>query len=83
MRDSWHERFAETPDVLKSVRHKQTAVPVLDFEIGGNEFITMAGPCSVEAEFQLMATANRVRPHSARGSLQAPQLSLRISRLWS
>ena len=66
MRDSWHERFAETPDVLKSARHKQTAVPVLDFEIGGNEFITMAGPCSVETEFQLMATANRVRRAGAR-----------------
>jgi 3-deoxy-7-phosphoheptulonate synthase len=41
-------------------------VPVLDVEIGGNEFITMAGPCSVETEFQLMATANHVRRAGAR-----------------
>jgi 3-deoxy-7-phosphoheptulonate synthase len=63
---SWHERFAETPDVLKSALHQQTVIPVLDLEIGSNEFITMAGPCSVETEFQLMATANHVRRAGAR-----------------
>ena len=36
-------------------------MPVLDLEIGGDEFITMAGPCSVETELQLMATAHHVR----------------------
>ena len=66
MRDSWHEQFAESPDVLKSARRQQTVVPVLDLEIGGDEFITMAGPCSVETEFQLMATANHVRRAGAR-----------------
>lgn len=66
MRVSWHERFAESPDVLKSARRQQTVVPVLDLEIGGDEFITMAGPCSVETEFQLMATANHVRRAGAR-----------------
>jgi 3-deoxy-7-phosphoheptulonate synthase len=38
----------------------------MDVEIGGDEFITMAGPCSVETEFQLMATANHVRRAGAR-----------------
>jgi len=66
VRDSWHEQFAESPDVLKSARRQQTVVPVLDLEIGGDEFITMAGPCSVETEFQLMATANHVRRAGAR-----------------
>ena len=66
MRDTWHERFADSPDVLKSVRREQTIVPVLDLQIGGAEFITMAGPCSVETEFQLMATANHVRRAGAR-----------------
>jgi 3-deoxy-7-phosphoheptulonate synthase len=66
VRESWHERFAESPDVLKSESRPQTVVPVLDLEIGGNEFITMAGPCSVETEFQLMATANHVRRAGAR-----------------
>ncbi len=66
MRDTWHERFAESPDVLKSAQLEQTVVSVLDLEIGGDEFITMAGPCSVETEFQLMATANHVRRGGAR-----------------
>jgi 3-deoxy-7-phosphoheptulonate synthase len=60
MRDSWRDQFAESPDVLKSAWRQQTVVSVLDFEIGGNEFITMAGPCSVETELQLMATADHV-----------------------
>ena len=59
-------RFAETPDVLKSAQRQHTVVPVLDLEIGGGEFITMAGPCSVETESQLMATANHVRRAGAR-----------------
>ena len=66
MRETWHERFAESPDVLKSARCEQTIVPVLDLQIGGAEFITMAGPCSVETEFQLLATANHVRRAGAR-----------------
>ena len=48
------------------MRREQTIVPVLDLQIGGAEFITMAGPCSVETEFQLMATANHVRRAGAR-----------------
>jgi 3-deoxy-7-phosphoheptulonate synthase len=64
--ESWHEQFAESPDVLKSDRRRQSVVPVLDLEIGGDEFITMAGPCSVETELQLMATANHVRRSGAR-----------------
>ena len=66
MRESWHERFAETPDVLKNVQRQHTIVPVLDMEIGGGEFIVMAGPCAVETEAQLMATANHVRLGGAR-----------------
>ena len=66
VRETWTQRFAEFPDVLKSRWRQHTLVPVLDFEIGGNEFITMAGPCSVETEFQLMATANHVRRSGAR-----------------
>ena len=66
MRENWHERFAEAPDCMKSTRRQPTAVPVLDFYVGGGEFLTMAGPCSVETEFQLMATANHVRRAGAR-----------------
>lgn len=66
VRESWLDQFAETPGVLKSAELERTLVPVLDMEIGGSEFVTMAGPCSVETEFQLLATANRVRRSGAR-----------------
>ena len=66
MRESWNERFAETPDVLKSGQRQRTIVPVLDLAIGGGEFIVMAGPCAVETEAQLMATANHVCRNGAR-----------------
>lgn len=66
MCEDWRDRFAETPDVLKSARLQQTIVQVLDFEIGGDEFVTMAGPCSVETESQLLATAHHVRRAGAR-----------------
>lgn len=66
MRASWQERFAETSDVLKSSKHQQTVVRVLDLEIGGSEFITMAGPCSVETEHQILSIAHHVRKCGAR-----------------
>ncbi len=66
VRAKWHDHFAESPDVLKGPGREQTIVPVLDIEIGGDEFVTMAGPCSVETEFQLLATANHVRRAGAR-----------------
>ncbi len=66
VREDWYEGFAESPDVLKDAQRQQTVVQVLDLEIGGEEFITMAGPCSVETEFQLMAIANHVRRAGAR-----------------
>ena len=78
MRDSWYGRFAESPDVLKSARREQTIVPVLDLQIGGDDFITMAGPCSVETEFQLMATATQVQRAGAsvlRGGAFKPRSS--------
>ena len=78
MRASWQERFAETSDVLKSEKHQQTVVRVLDLEIGGSDFITMAGPCSVETEQQILSTAHHVRKHGAqilRGGAFKPRSS--------
>ena len=66
MRASWQELFAGAPDVLISARRQQTVVQVLGVTVGGEEFVTMAGPCSVETEFQLMATAHHVRRIGAR-----------------
>ena len=39
---------------------------MLDIEIGGDDFVTFAGPCSVESDLQLMATAHHVRRAGAR-----------------
>jgi 3-deoxy-7-phosphoheptulonate synthase len=67
VRKSWQEIFADTPDVLASEQRRGTVVPVLDLTIGGgDDFVTIAGPCAVENEFQLMATAQRVRRAGAR-----------------
>ena len=66
VRASWQERFAEANDVLKSSQHQQTVVRVLDLEIGGSDFITMAGPCSVETEKQILSIAHHVRRRGAR-----------------
>ncbi len=66
VRESWQERFAETPAILKSSDHQQTIVQVMDLKIGGDDFITMAGPCSVETEQQLLITAHHVRQAGAR-----------------
>jgi 3-deoxy-D-arabino-heptulosonate 7-phosphate (DAHP) synthase len=52
LRENWQERFAETPDVLIAARRERTLVRVRDVVVGGDQFITMAGPCSVETERQ-------------------------------
>ena len=78
MRASWRECFAEASDVLKSEKHQQTVVRVLDLEIGGSDVVTMAGPCSVETEHQLLSTAHHVREHGAqilRGGAFKPRSS--------
>lgn len=63
---SWQDRFADVSDVLRNEHRRGTVVPVLDLTIGGDDFVTIAGPCAVENEFQLMATAHRVRRAGAR-----------------
>ena len=66
MGKSWQEQFADSPDTLKSPTRQRTLVPVLDFHIGSDQFITMAGPCSVESEAQLFPTAEAVAQSGAR-----------------
>ncbi len=78
MRESWQERFAEAPDALLGARRQRTIVRVRDRAVGGDEFITMAGPCSVETEHQLMDTAYQVRSagaHVLRGGAFKPRSS--------
>lgn len=66
MRENWKQCFVESPDALRNPERQRTIVPVLGIQIGSDQFVIMAGPCSVESEFQLMATAHQVRRCGAR-----------------
>ncbi|MGA7339287.1 MAG: 3-deoxy-7-phosphoheptulonate synthase [Terracidiphilus sp.] len=66
MRARWRDRSAGASQVPTGPGTEPTVVPVLDFAVGGDEFILMAGPCSVETELQIMATAHHVRRAGAR-----------------
>jgi 3-deoxy-7-phosphoheptulonate synthase len=57
---SWKDQFADAPDVLKRSPDDHAIVRAGRVEIGGGDFVTMAGPCSVETERQLLETAERV-----------------------
>ncbi len=46
--------------VSREFRKEKTVIKVGKAEIGGSEFITMAGPCSVESEKQILETAEAV-----------------------
>ncbi len=46
--------------VSKEFRKEKTRIAVGGFEVGGDEFIVMAGPCSVESEKQIMDSAEAV-----------------------
>ncbi len=63
---SWQDQFAEAPDVLKRTPDERAVVCAGGVDIGGGEFVTMAGPCSVETERQLLETAERVAAAGAR-----------------
>ncbi len=45
---------------------EKTRIPIMDFEIGGDEVVVIAGPCSVESEEQTIETARAVRAAGAR-----------------
>jgi 3-deoxy-7-phosphoheptulonate synthase len=57
---------------------ERTVVQVGDIEIGGNDFVVMAGPCAVESERQLLETAEAVADAGAqilRGGAYKPRSS--------
>ncbi len=59
-------------------RPQGTIVNAGGVEIGGRDFVVMAGPCSVESEEQLMATARAVKAAGAvilRGGAYKPRTS--------
>ncbi len=64
--------------VSKEYRSERTRIRVGDCEIGGDEFIVMAGPCSVESEKQIMQAAEGVARGGAkllRGGAFKPRTS--------
>src|ERR1700688_3736296 len=64
--------------VSKEYRSERTRIRVNGWEIGGDEFIVMAGPCSVESEKQIMQAAEGVAKAGAqllRGGAFKPRTS--------
>jgi 3-deoxy-7-phosphoheptulonate synthase len=64
--------------VSKEFKKEHTAMRINGVEIGGGEFIVMAGPCSVENEKQIMDTAEGVAKAGAsmlRGGAFKPRTS--------
>jgi len=64
--------------VSKEYRNERTRIHVGDCEIGGDEFVVMAGPCSVESEKQIMQAAEGVARAGAkllRGGAFKPRTS--------
>lgn len=52
--------------VSREFRPERTRIRVNGVEIGGDQFVVMAGPCSVESEQQIMETAGAVASAGAR-----------------
>ena len=64
--------------VSKEFKKERSAIRVNGIEIGGDDFIVMAGPCSVESERQIMETAEGVAAAGAkvlRGGAFKPRTS--------
>jgi 3-deoxy-7-phosphoheptulonate synthase len=64
--------------VSREYRPTKSQIRVNGVEIGGDEFVVMAGPCSVESEKQILETARSVARHGAkflRGGAFKPRTS--------
>ena len=66
MISQWNGQFSSFDLVARLDEHRRTVVQVGDIEIGGDEFVVMAGPCAVESERQLLETAGAVAASGAR-----------------
>lgn len=70
MNPKWNGQFS-CFDLVARTDHNssdfsRTIVRVMDLEIGGSDFVVMAGPCAVESESQLLTTAAAVAGAGAR-----------------
>jgi 3-deoxy-7-phosphoheptulonate synthase len=50
----------------RSYHHDNSVIKIKDVEIGGDEIVVMAGPCSVESEEQVMTIAESVSKNGAK-----------------
>lgn len=78
MNPKWNGQFSCFDLVAKTDRCSRTVVRVRDVEIGGDDFVVMAGPCAVESETQLLQTAEAVARAGAcilRGGAYKPRSS--------
>jgi 3-deoxy-7-phosphoheptulonate synthase len=66
MNPKWNGQFSCFDLVAKASERSRSVVQVRDIEIGGNDFVVMAGPCAVESEKQLLQTAEAVAEAGAR-----------------
>jgi 3-deoxy-7-phosphoheptulonate synthase len=66
MNPRWNGQFSCFDLVAKTDACPRSTVQVRDLEIGGPDFIVMAGPCAVESEDQLLRTADAVAEAGAR-----------------
>ncbi len=66
MNPKWNGQFSCFDLVARTDGRSSSVVRVGDVEIGGGDFIVMAGPCAVESEQQLLRTAEAVAAAGAR-----------------
>jgi len=76
------ERVTRVQEPFKKANRKfhpdNTVISVNGIEIGGDKFVVMAGPCSVETEPQITEVADRVKAagaHFLRGGAYKPRTS--------
>lgn len=78
MNPKWNGQFSCFDLVAKSDECHRSIVRIRDLEIGGSDFVVMAGPCAVESETQLLQTAEAVAKAGAcilRGGAYKPRSS--------
>ena len=66
MNPRWNGQFSRFDLVANTAESCRSVVRVRDIEIGGEDFVVMAGPCAVESEDQLLRTAEAVAKAGAR-----------------
>ncbi|HID96436.1 MAG TPA: 3-deoxy-7-phosphoheptulonate synthase [Candidatus Latescibacteria bacterium] len=62
----------------RELKKERTIIRVGDIQIGGNQFVVIAGPCAVESRDQIMSTAKEVKKAGAtflRGGAFKPRTS--------